>query len=78
MSSAIDDIATHHPGKRVLAVTHAGTINAYLAHVLGLDADFFFPAANASLSVVRLHEGQRLLISLNDVAHLGGLSDTRD
>ena len=70
MRAAVDDIAADHPGKRVVAVTHAGTINAYLADVLGLPSDFFFPAGNTSISTVRLHRGQRLLVSLNDVAHL--------
>jgi broad specificity phosphatase PhoE len=70
MRDAIDAIAANHPGKRIVAVTHAGTINAYLADVLGLDADFFFPAANTSINTVRLHRGQRLLMALNDVAHL--------
>lgn len=70
MRAAVDAIAEGHPGKRIVVVTHAGTINAYLADVLGLTSDFFFPAANTSISTVRLHRGQRLLVSLNDVAHL--------
>lgn len=70
MRAAIDDIVTHHPGKRIVAVSHAGAINAFLASVLGLDADFFFPAANTSISIVRGRGDKRLLISLNDIAHL--------
>jgi broad specificity phosphatase PhoE len=70
MRDAIDAIAESHPGKRIVAVSHAGTINAYLADVLGLESDFFFPTAHTSISTVRLHHGKRLLVALNDVAHL--------
>ena len=70
MRATIDEIAQTHPGKRIVVVTHAGTINAFLADVLDMPSDFFFPPANTSVNVVRLHDGKRLLIGLNDVAHL--------
>ena len=74
MRASIDAIVSEHGGKRVVAVSHAGAINAYLADVLGMEADFFFPAANTSISIVRGHGDQRLLISLNDIAHLHKLA----
>lgn len=70
MCEAIDTIVAEHPGKRVVAVSHAGSINAYLAEILAMPADFFFPAANTSISIVRAHDSKRLLVSLNDIAHL--------
>jgi probable phosphoglycerate mutase len=63
-------IVDAHPGKRVVAVSHAGAINAYFAHLLGLGADFFFPTGNTSLSIVRARGERRLIVTLNDIAHL--------
>lgn len=67
---AIDGIARQHQGERVLVFSHGGVINAYIAEVLGLEKDFFFPAANTSITVVRAHSQQRVVYVLNDLAHL--------
>jgi broad specificity phosphatase PhoE len=67
-------IAAAHPGERVAVVSHAGTINAFLADMLGLERDFFFPIANASFSHVRLGGERRLLVSCNETQHLRGLA----
>jgi probable phosphoglycerate mutase len=70
MTAAINDIVAAHPGKRIAIVSHAGAINAYFAHLLGLERDFFFPAGNTSISSVRARDERRLVVGLNDVAHL--------
>jgi probable phosphoglycerate mutase len=70
MRTALDEIATAHAGQRVAVVSHAGSINAYIANLLGLAHDFFFPAGNTSISVVRARAERRLIVSLNDIAHL--------
>ena len=67
---AIDDIAHRHIGERVLIFAHGGVVNAYAAEVIGLDKDFFFPAANTSITVVRVSGKNRVLFILNDVAHI--------
>ncbi|HLX57794.1 MAG TPA: histidine phosphatase family protein [Ktedonobacteraceae bacterium] len=67
---AFDEIANRHIGQRVLAFAHGGVINAYAAEVLGLERDFFFPAANTSITVVRVAGKQRVLYILNDVGHI--------
>ncbi|HEY1353220.1 MAG TPA: histidine phosphatase family protein [Ktedonobacteraceae bacterium] len=67
---AIDEIARRHRGERVLIFAHGGVINAYVAEALGLDKDFFFPAANTSISVIRVNGERRVLYVLNDLAHL--------
>ena len=69
ITSAINHIASQYLGNRIAIVTHSGAINAYIADVLGLDRDFFFPTAYTSISVVRVKDQQRLLVRLNDVAH---------
>ncbi len=70
MRAAIDAIVAEHAGDRIVVVSHAGAINAYLADVIGLASDFFFPAANTSISIVRAAGAKRLLVTLNDLAHL--------
>ena len=68
--TAIDGIARQHQGERVLIFSHGGVINAYVAETLGLEKDFFFPAANTSISVIRANNQQRVIYVVNDLAHL--------
>lgn len=70
VTTAVNAIAARHPGQRVAAVSHGGAINAYFATMLGIERDYFFPAANTSISVVRVKGERRMLLALNDVAHL--------
>jgi probable phosphoglycerate mutase len=67
---AMDGIAGKHIGQRVIVFCHGGVINAFAAEVLGLEKDFFFPAANTSITLVRVAGKQRVLFLLNDIAHL--------
>ena len=75
VTAAVSSMAARHPGERIAAVSHGGSINAYFAALLGIERDYFFPAANTSISVVRVKGNRRMLLALNDVAHLreGGL-----
>jgi len=68
--NAMDEIASKHIGERVIVFCHGGVINAYAAEVLGLEKDFFFPAANTSITVVRVAGKQRVLYVMNDIAHV--------
>ncbi len=70
---ALDEIAHHHIGERVLAFAHGGVVNAYVAEVLGLERDFFYPAGNTSITIVRVAANHRVLFVLNDIAHLAFL-----
>jgi 2,3-bisphosphoglycerate-dependent phosphoglycerate mutase len=70
MLRALDSIAAQHPGGRVAIVSHAGAINAVLGAIAGTTHDFVFPLANASISVVRINAGRRLVMSANETAHL--------
>jgi broad specificity phosphatase PhoE len=71
---AIDTLASQHIGQRVLVFTHGGVINAYVADVLEMQKDFFFPCVNTSISVVRTSGTHRVLYILNDIAHLKNIS----
>jgi broad specificity phosphatase PhoE len=73
MLGALDAIAERHPGARVAVVSHAGSINAALGALASSDHDFLFPLANASVSVLRIGGGRRLLMSANETAHLAAI-----
>ena len=67
---AFDEIASKHRGERVIAFAHGGVVNAYAAETLGLERDFFFPAGNTSITVIKVLDKQRVLYVLNDIAHI--------
>ena len=66
----LDEIANKHIGQRVVAFAHGGVVNAYAAEALGLERDFFFPAANTSITVIRVAGKKRVLYILNDIGHI--------
>jgi probable phosphoglycerate mutase len=66
----LDEIARNHLGQRVLVFAHGGVVNAYVAEVLGLQKEFFYPAANTSITLVRVSGKHRILYILNDIAHI--------
>lgn len=70
ITGAVGHIHQRHPGERVAIFSHGGAINAFFADLLGLDRDYFFPAANTSVSVARVQGQRRLLMALNDISHL--------
>ncbi|MDQ2858067.1 MAG: histidine phosphatase family protein [Candidatus Eremiobacteraeota bacterium] len=78
MLAAVTEIVAQHPDAHVAIVSHAGSINAYLAGVVGVSRDFFFPIRNTSLSSVRVFREQTLLLRLNDTAHLERARATTD
>jgi probable phosphoglycerate mutase len=60
---------------RVLVVTHASVINAYLSMLLSVPADRFFTPEHTSISIVRWRDGQYALRCLNDLSHLSKAPD---
>ncbi|GAC1360373.1 MAG: histidine phosphatase family protein [Ktedonobacteraceae bacterium] len=67
---AMSSIVDKHIGQRIIIFCHGGVINTYVAEVLGLEKDFFFPSANTSITIVRANAERRVLYVLNDIAHL--------
>lgn len=69
--NAVEAIIAANEGKRVVIACHGGVINAYIAHIIGVDSDMFFRPAHTSVNVVHAGKGGiRALQSLNDVTHL--------
>jgi len=67
---AVDGIIGQHPGGRVVLVTHAGVINAYLSMALDIPRDMFFLPEHASISVLRVLRDLYAVHNLNDYSHL--------
>ena len=72
MDAAVRAIAAEAgPDGRVAAVSHAGAISMYVAHVLGLDSGPLRMLPRfTSVTVVVVKDGQVVVQSLGDVGHL--------
>ena len=70
VTAAMAAIVALHPDAHVAVVSHAGSIEAYLADVLGIARPFFYPIFNTSLNSVRVVDGSATVLRLNDTAHL--------
>jgi probable phosphoglycerate mutase len=71
VAAALERIVAAHPGGRVAVVCHGGVVNAWAAHVLGLEPTLFFQPAYTSVSrFLAAGSGERSLLSLNETAHL--------
>jgi 2,3-bisphosphoglycerate-dependent phosphoglycerate mutase len=69
--NAIEAIAAGHRGQRVVIACHAGVVNAYIGHAIGVAEDMFFRPAHTAVNVVLVGaHGARALQSLGDVHHL--------
>ncbi|MCP3992681.1 MAG: histidine phosphatase family protein [Actinomycetia bacterium] len=63
---SMEGIMAHHPGETVVVACHGGVINVVMAQILGLDIDFMFRPAHASVHRVRFGNGRRVIESLNE------------
>ena len=71
MSAAINDIASGHPGQRVIVVAHGAAMVMYLTHVLRLEpGQLRMLPYYTSVSVVRVLGERQMVGSLGDTAHL--------
>lgn len=72
--TAIEAVASRHPGGRAVLFMHAGSINAYTGHVAGQERPLWFAPAYASLTRVgAARDGRRGLVSLNETGHVRDL-----
>jgi probable phosphoglycerate mutase len=70
----IEKLIGENPGKRVLGVCHGGVINAWAAHVLGIEFRLFLDSAYTSVNrFLAASSGERAVLSLNEAGHLRGL-----
>ncbi len=73
--AAFDRMIAAHPSENVAVVCHAGVINAYCAHVLGIDRAIFFGPAYTSVNRVLASNSANIrgVHSLNETGHLRDL-----
>jgi probable phosphoglycerate mutase len=68
---AVEEVIAAHAGGTAAIVCHGGVINAYVAHVLGIDDLLFFEPGYTSINRIRAsRRGHRMVVSLNETAHL--------
>lgn len=71
---AVEEVIAGHAGATAAVVCHGGVINAYVAHILGIDDLLFFEPGYTSVNRVRAsRRGHRMVVGLNEVAHLRSL-----
>jgi broad specificity phosphatase PhoE len=71
---AVERVIAANAGRTVAVVCHGGVINAYYAHMLGLDFPMFFEPAYTSISrVLASSRGHRQVKSINEHAHVRSL-----
>jgi 2,3-bisphosphoglycerate-dependent phosphoglycerate mutase len=67
---SIERVLAINPARRVVIVTHASVINAYVSVLLSVPADRVFTPEHTSVSIVRWRQGRYALRCLNDLSHL--------
>lgn len=68
-----EEIMKKHKGERVAIVSHGGLLRVFMVALLGLDLNMYRKMwlTNTSISMIDIHdEGGKLLMTLNDKAHL--------
>jgi probable phosphoglycerate mutase len=75
VGEAVEGIVAEHPGRdTVVAVAHAGTINVWLARLLGLSRPLTFPLDYTGITrVLASRDGRRVVRSVNETAHVADL-----
>ena len=73
--AAFEGIIAAHVGRETaVVVAHAGVVNTWLAHLLGLARPLTFPLDYAGITrVLATRDGRRLVRSVNEIAHVADL-----
>jgi probable phosphoglycerate mutase len=75
VDGAFERIIAAHPGRgTAVAVAHAGVVNTWLAHLLGLARPLTFPLDYTGITrVLAGRDGRRVVRTVNEIAHVGDL-----
>ncbi|MEE2674167.1 MAG: histidine phosphatase family protein [Myxococcota bacterium] len=69
--AGVERIIAGNPGRRVAVFCHGGVVNAWAAHVLGMEPSLFIDVSYTSINRFwAASSGERSLGSLNEAAHL--------
>ena len=77
VADCLDELALRFPGKRILLVSHGGTIRSMFHHIAGaVPGDSRLPlTSNTGVSSFRVVDGRWQLVSWNDVSHLRAIEE---
>jgi len=76
--ATLNKIIDNHRGKIVAVTCHGGVVNAWTAHVMGLEPRMFFNPNYTSISrYMAASSGERSIVTLNEHSHLQGLGSNR-
>lgn len=76
--STLNEIIAGHRGQTVAVTCHGGVINAWTAHVMGMEPRMFFNPNYTSISrYMAASSGERSIITINEHTHLKGLGSNR-
>jgi probable phosphoglycerate mutase len=75
VGEAVEGVVAGHPGRgTAVVVAHAGTINVWLARLLGLARPLTFPLDYTGITrVLASRDGRRVVRSVNETAHVADL-----
>jgi broad specificity phosphatase PhoE len=70
VTGVVESLAARHRNETIAVVAHGGSINAYLAEVLGTDRSLWMSVENTSITVVRVADHAHTVVTANDCHHL--------
>lgn len=70
VAGVVDRLAVRHAGETIAVVAHGGSINAYVAHLLGTHRSLLFTIENTSITALRVSAEGPTLVTVNDCHHL--------
>jgi probable phosphoglycerate mutase len=70
VAGVVEHLAAQHRGQSIAVVCHGGTINAFLAHVLGIHRTMVLTVENTSITTVRIGGHGPTVVTANDCHHL--------
>jgi probable phosphoglycerate mutase len=78
VAAAFEAVVAAHPGRdTAVVVAHAGVVNTWLAHLLGLDRPLAFPLDYTGITrVLAGRDGRRVVRTVNETAHVADLLTT--
>jgi probable phosphoglycerate mutase len=77
VGAAFEGIIAAHPGRATaVVVAHAGVINTWLAHLLGIERPLTFPLDYTGVTrIIAGRDGRRTVRTVNEIAHVADLLD---
>ena len=70
VAAVVERLAGQHHGQTIAVVCHGGTINAFLAHALGIHRTMVLTVENTSVTTMRVGPHGPTIVTANDCHHL--------